>query len=83
MKFWESENISFFKLQYEDLILNNLKIIKDLCLYTNLKFSESMLTPHLNKRTIDTASFYQARQPINNKSIDKWHNYKDLFNNIS
>ena len=83
MKFWESENISFFKLQYEDLILNNLKIIKDLCLYTNLKFSESMLTPHLNKRTIDTASFYQARQPINNKSINKWHNYKDLFNNIS
>ena len=35
MKFWESENISFFKLNYEDLITNNQKIIKELCVYTN------------------------------------------------
>ena len=83
MKFWESENISFFKLNYEDLITNSQKVIKELCVYTNLKFSENMLNPHLNKRKVVTASFYQVRQPINNKSINRWQNYRDLFNNNS
>ena len=83
MKFWESENISFFKLNYEDLITNSQKVIKELCVYTNLKFSENMLNPHLNKRKVVTASFYQVRQPINNKSINRWQNYRHLFNNNS
>jgi len=40
---------------------------------------DSYLTPHLNQRSVSTASSVQVRSPINSKSIGGWKNYKDML----
>ena len=37
------------------------------------------LSPHLNPRSVLTASNIQVRYPISSKSIDGWKNYKDML----
>ena len=39
----------------------------------------SYLTPHLNSRTVSTASNVQVRSPIHSKSIGGWKNYKEML----
>jgi hypothetical protein len=35
-----------------------------------------MTPPHLNRRTINTASLWQARQPIYRTSVERWRRYE-------
>lgn len=79
IKFWDSENISFFKLKYEDLITNKQRHINDLCSFIGINYSDEMLEPHLNKRYVNTASSFQVRQPINSNSVNKWDKFKEFF----
>ena len=35
--------------------------------------------PHLNPRSVSTASAVQVRSPINSKSVGGWMNYKSML----
>ena len=56
---------------------NLLKILN----WLGLEFNEYYLHPENNKRTINTASVMQSREPINNRSVGAWKNYKNLLHN--
>ncbi len=53
--------------------------IKDLITWLGWKWNEKYLSPHLNPRSVFTASNVQVRSPINSNSIGGWKNYKEML----
>lgn len=78
MKHWYDEfgKDSIFDLNYEDLIANSEKVIKDLLDFSNLDFDKNCLNFYENKRMVRTASSLQVREKINSKAVERWKNYE-------
>ncbi|MDA9707363.1 tetratricopeptide repeat protein [Prochlorococcus sp. AH-736-K21] len=68
-----------YDLNYDLLVSNPDQEIKSLVSWLGWQWNDSYLSPHLNKRTISTASSVQVRSPINSKSIGGWKNYKEML----
>ncbi len=68
-----------YDLNYDLLVSNPNKEIKSLIYWLGWQWNESYLSPHLNQRSVSTASSVQVRSPINSKSIGGWKNYKDML----
>ena len=68
-----------YDLNYDLLVSNPNKEIKSLISWLDWQWEDSYLSPHLNKRSVLTASSVQVRSPINFKSIGGWKNYKDML----
>ena len=74
MKFWKKKfEKKIFDLDYEELVNEPEKNIKDLIKFCDLEWDENCMNHHKNKRAIKTVSFNQARKPI----------YKDKIKNSS
>ena len=71
------ENI--YDLDYELLVKNPDEEIKFLIQWLGWKWDKSYLKPHLNQRSVITASDIQVRSKINSKSIGGWKNYKEML----
>ena len=68
-----------YDLNYDSLVSNPNKEIKSLISWLVWEWDDSYLTPHLNPRSVSTASNIQVRSPINSKSIGGWKNYKEML----
>ena len=68
-----------YDLNYDSLVSNPNKEIKSLISWLGWEWDDSYLTPHLNSRSVSTASSVQVRSPINSKSIGGWKNYKNML----
>ncbi|WP_269603954.1 sulfotransferase family protein [Prochlorococcus marinus] len=68
-----------YDLNYESLVRNPDQVIKSLIAWLGWKWNDSYLSPHLNERSVSTASNVQVRSPINSKSIGGWKNYKEML----
>ena len=68
-----------YDLNYDSLVSNPNKEIKSLISWLDWQWEDSYLSPHLNKRSVLTASSVEVRSPINVKSIGGWKNYKDML----
>ena len=68
-----------FNLDYDLLVNNPKREIKSLISFLGWTWDDIYLNPHLNKRTVTTASVVQVRSPINSNSIGSWKNYKKLL----
>tara|TARA_B100000700_G_scaffold5249_1_gene5814 strand:- start:864 stop:2714 length:1851 start_codon:yes stop_codon:yes gene_type:complete len=68
-----------YDLNYDSLVSNPNKEIKSLISWLGWEWDNSYLSPHLNPRSVKTASSVQVRSPINSKSIGGWKNYKDML----
>ncbi|MGD0189166.1 MAG: sulfotransferase [Rhizomicrobium sp.] len=66
----------FLDVQYEDLVGDRDTQTRRLIAFAGLDWDESCLRPEQNKRTINTASAWQARQPVYTTSIQRWRNYE-------
>ena len=71
------ENI--YDLDYDLLVKNPDEEIKFLIQWLGWKWDKSYLKPHLNQRSVFTASDVQVRSKINTKSIGSWKNYKEML----
>ena len=71
------ENI--YDLDYDLLVKNPDEEIKFLIKWLGWKWDKSYLKPHLNQRSVFTASDVQVRSKINSKSIGNWKNYKEML----
>ena len=78
MKHWYDEfgKESIFELNYENLIANSEKVIKDLLDFLNLDFDKNCLNFYKNKRMVRTASSLQVRKKINSQAVERWKNYE-------
>ena len=68
-----------YDLNYDSLVTDTNKEIKSLISWLGWKWEDKYLSPHLNPRSVSTASNVQVRSPINSKSIGGWKNYKDML----
>ena len=68
-----------YDLNYDLLVSNPKEEIKSLISWLGWKWDDKYLSPHLNTRSVSTASKVQVRSPINSKSIGGWKNYKDML----
>ena len=68
-----------YDLNYDLLVKNPNIEIRKLIAWLNWEWSESYLSPHLNQRSISTASSIQARSPISSKSVGGWKKYQKLL----
>ena len=68
-----------YELNYDSLVKNPNQEIKSLISWLGWEWNDSYLSPHLNTRSISTASKIQVRSPINSKSIGGWKKYKEML----
>lgn len=62
---------------YQELVTNPEKNIKELLMYCELEFQESCLKFHESKRAVLTPSSSQVRQPMSTKSINTSEPYRE------
>lgn len=63
-------------VQYERLIADREAETRRLVAFTGLPWSDSCLAPERNRRVVDTASAWQARQPVYTTSMQRWRHYE-------
>ena len=68
-----------YDLNYDSLVNNPQKEIKSLIAWLGWKWNDKYLSPHLNPRSVNTASSIQVRSPINSKSSGGWKNYREML----
>ena len=68
-----------YDLNYDLLVSHPNIEIKSLISWLGWEWDNKYLSPHLNPRSVSTASSIQVRSPINSKSIGGWKNYKDML----
>ena len=68
-----------YALNYDSLVTKPNQEIKSLIKWLGWEWDDSYLSPHLNTRSVSTASNIQVRSPINAKSIGGWKNYKEML----
>ena len=61
------------------MVSNPQEEIISLISWLGWEWDDTYLSPHLNPRSISTASSVQVRSPINSKSIGGWKNYRDML----
>jgi len=71
------ENI--YNYHYEDLIENPNNVIPEIINWLDWDWHEKYLSPHLNKRSVYTASSAQIRKKFYSSSIGIWKEYKELL----
>lgn len=78
MDFWnELFPREIFTINYEDIINNPNKKIRELLNFCNVEFENSCLDFHKSKRPVKTASSEQVRQPMYKTGLDYWKNYRN------
>ncbi len=65
-----------FTVQYEELVMDQARVSKQLIDYIGLEWDENCLDFHNNDRVVMSPSNIQVRQPMHNKSINRWKPYE-------
>ena len=78
-KYKKRFRLKIYDLNYDLLVRQPNQEIKSLISWLGWKWDNSYLSPHLNPRSVSTASSVQVRSPINSKSIGGWKNYKEML----
>ncbi len=63
-------------VQYEDLVMEQERVSKQMINYLGLEWDEKCLDFHSNERDVRTISNMQVRQPMYKKSVNRWKHYE-------
>jgi hypothetical protein len=74
--------INIFNIKYENLVNQTEETVHNLIEFCGLKWEESCLHFYQNKRKVQTASVWQVRQPIYQRSVGRWLNYKPYIKTL-
>jgi len=76
MRHWADVLPGFiWDVQYEELVQDLRGVSERLLEYCGLDWEEACMRFYESKRSVQTASVVQVRQPIYNTSVEKWRNY--------
>lgn len=77
MQHWKDvSTIPIHTLNYEDVVREPEPHIRGMIDYIGLEWDDACLAPEKVDQSIATASVWQARQPINRNSIDRWKRFE-------
>ncbi len=65
-----------FTVQYEELVMDQETVSKQLIDYVGLEWDEKCLEFHNNERDVRTVSNMQVRQPMYKNSMNRWKHYE-------
>ena len=65
----------FTEVEYERLIADREAETRRLIAFCGLEWDDACLAPERNGRVVNTASLWQARQPVYDTSVDRWRRY--------
>ena len=83
MKFWQvSYSDRIYNLNYEALVNDQENQTKNLINHLDLKWEDTCLSPHENKRSVRTASQQQVRQKVYKGSSEAWRKYEPYLNGV-
>jgi hypothetical protein len=68
-----------YSQSYEALVNKPEEEIKSLVKWLGWNWNSCYLSPHHNRRAVNTASVLQVRSPINNRSVNGWMNFLELL----
>jgi len=63
-------------LDYEELVGARETLTRRLIAFCGLEWNDACLHPENNRRSVRTASFWQARQPVYTTSVQRWRRYE-------
>jgi hypothetical protein len=66
----------FLEIDYEELVAEPEPLTRKLIEFCGLDWDDACLRPEHNKRSITTASMWQARQAVYTKSAGRWRRYE-------
>ncbi|MGO9931088.1 MAG: tetratricopeptide repeat-containing sulfotransferase family protein [Steroidobacteraceae bacterium] len=66
----------FTEVEYETLIADREAETRRLIAFCGLDWDDACLKPERNGRVVNTASQWQARQPVYDTSIERWRRYE-------
>ncbi len=66
-----------FTLQYEELVMDQETVSKQLIDYLDLEWDEKCLDFQNNERVVMTPSNMQVRQPMYKNSMNRWKPYEE------
>ncbi|MEM7462808.1 MAG: sulfotransferase [Pseudomonadota bacterium] len=77
MDHWrENLPLEMLELQYEDMIADQEATSRQLIDFLGLEWDEACLNYFETKRSVETPSRWQVRQPIYNSSVGRWRRYE-------
>lgn len=77
MEYWKSVlQIPILDVKYEELVSDQETMTRRLIEFCGLDWDEQCLAFHKNKRSVNTISYDQVRQPIYAKSVARWRHYE-------
>lgn len=78
MNHWRSviPSTTFYEVSYEDLVNDPEAQSRQLVEFLGLEWDDNCLSHVSNRRTVQTPSRWQVRQPMYTSSIAKWKNYE-------
>jgi tetratricopeptide (TPR) repeat protein len=80
---WEAVlGSDLIRVRYEDLVLQPQPTLTGLLNRLGEEWNESCLSFHELKNSVKTASVWQVREPLHNKSIGRWKNYRQQFADV-
>ncbi len=71
-----------YDVQYENLVANFEPVSRGMLEYLNLEWDEKCLEFHTTARPIGTASHWQVRQPLYNRSVERWRHYEPYLEDL-
>jgi hypothetical protein len=71
------------EVDYETLVADPEPHARRLIAACGLEWNDACLAPHRNSRRIQTASVWQARQPIYRMSVERWRRYERWLGELS
>lgn len=77
MDHWKSlyrEDI--FDVDYDELVENPQPVAEALLVFCGLNWDERCLSPHRAPGSVRTASVWQVREPLHQRSSGRWRNYR-------
>jgi tetratricopeptide (TPR) repeat protein len=77
MEHWRQiPNLKITEVSYTDMVLHTEATARRLLEFLGLDWDERCLAPHTNPFPVETASQWQARQPIYQDSLERWRHYE-------
>ncbi|MGH7189077.1 MAG: tetratricopeptide repeat-containing sulfotransferase family protein [Acetobacteraceae bacterium] len=64
------------EIHYEALVTDREEMTRTLIAFAGLAWDEACLNPERNDRVVQTASTWQARQPVYRTSVERWRHYE-------
>jgi hypothetical protein len=69
-------SVPILEVSYEEMVADQEGMTRKLVEFCGLPWDEQCLSFYKNRRSVNTISYDQVRQPIYNKSVARWRHYE-------